>query len=78
MDNDRGFYFLNESENAFPIADIDFTMPIAWDDAAQEFEDPGSVTFGSEENFALVVVDTQHGIASLVKVEAHLGADQPA
>jgi hypothetical protein len=76
--NDRGLYFLDEGEHALPVANVDFAMLIARDGAAQALESPRSIAFGSKEDFALVVVHAQDGVASLRKVKADLGADQTA
>jgi hypothetical protein len=46
-----GFTSLNQIEDAFAVANIDFAMLIFRDGEAQPLEGPGSIALGSEEDF---------------------------
>jgi hypothetical protein len=50
-------------------------MLVSGDVLAQSLQRPRSITFRPEEHGALVVVDTQHRVPSLVKMQADLGSN---
>jgi hypothetical protein len=66
----------NQSQNAVAIANIDLVMFVVGDLAAQTFERPGSVSIRAKENRALIIVDTNDRISSVVKMNANLRTDQ--
>jgi hypothetical protein len=66
---------LDQTEYGFPVANINVMMLVSGNAQSQSLQRPGSITLRPEEHGALVVVDTQYRVPSLVKMQAHLGSN---
>ncbi len=67
MHNNRRPFALDQTKHAFPVANIDFVILVPRDGLFQSPQRPGGITFRTKEHGALIVVDTKHRVACLVK-----------
>jgi len=68
---------LNQVEEAFPIANVNFVVLVSGDGLSQSLQSPGGIAFWPEKNGALIVIYTNHRVSSLVEIQADLGPNQP-
>lgn len=78
VDDDGGFDFRDEVEDAFAVADVKGDVLVGGDFLAQAVERPSCVAFGAEEDGAFVVVEANDSIVTAGEVEADFRADKTA
>jgi len=76
MDNQVGPQLSEQREDAGAVADIERFMAIAGDFAAQAIEHPTGISFGTEEDGAMVAVDTDNVKSLAGEKDRDLGANQ--
>src|SRR5580704_18754643 len=78
MHDQVGFDLFDQGEHAFPIANIESLVPIAGNLAAQVVQHRARVAFRSEEDRAMIAINSGNPEALLRKEQRYLRANQPA
>ena len=78
MHDDVRFDCGHQLQQRGAVANVDVEMRVAGDTCAQALERPAGVSFGPEENGALVVIDAEDPESPARQIAADFGSDQPA
>ena len=76
VDDDVGFDFGNEIQNALPVTDVDFVVGEARDEIGEAFLVPARIALGSKKCRALVVVHPVDGTALAGEKNRDFGTDK--
>ena len=76
MDNQVGPQLSEQREDAGAVADVESFVAIAGYFAAQAIEHPTGISFGTEEDGAMVAVDTDNVKSLAGEKDRDLGANQ--